>query len=184
MIGEPRTLELDAAFDAFVAEGSARLLRSAVLLCGDRGVAEDLLQATLVRVAEHWRAAREAPAAYAHRVLVNLLHDRRRGLGRRPVEQPLTDTHVASGPLGRDHAEFLGERDALIRALRTLPSRQREVLVLRFYADLSVEETAAAIGVSAGAVKTHTSRALAHLRGALTEPAAVAAEEEVHRADR
>jgi len=119
-------------------------------------------------------------------VLVNLLHDRRRGLGRRPVEQPLTDTHVASGPLGADNAEFLSERDALIRALRALPARQREVLVLRFYADLSVEETAAAIGVSTGAVKTHTSRGLARLREALTEGGAVCAEEDegVHRADR
>src|SRR5580693_3619623 len=80
--GDGGGLELDPSFDAFVTRGSATLLRSAYLLTGDRGHAEDLLQASLIATARRWGSARHAPAAYAHRVLVNLLHDRRRRLAR------------------------------------------------------------------------------------------------------
>jgi RNA polymerase sigma-70 factor (sigma-E family) len=144
------------------------LLRSAYLLTGDRADAEDLLQLTLVRTARRWEAAREAPEAYTHRVLMNLLHDRRRGMSRRVTEQPFDD-HTAALRTAGDHAAAVDERDAIIRAVKLLPPRQREVVVLRFYADLSVSETAAAISASQGSVKTHTSRALARLREALAD---------------
>jgi RNA polymerase sigma-70 factor (sigma-E family) len=167
----------DSSFDEFVSLRSPRLLRSAYLLTGDRAEAEDLLQVALVRTARRWETAREAPAAYAHRVLLNLVRDRHRRRGRRVIEEPLGED-VLLGAAG-DHVEAAVERDALIGALRQLPARQREVLVLRFYADLSVEETAAAIGASAGSVKTHTSRGLATLRAVLT---AIDDTSEVHRA--
>jgi DNA-directed RNA polymerase specialized sigma24 family protein len=73
-------------FDAFVAAQSVSLLRTAYLLTGDRGHAEDLLQQVLVRTATRWRVAREAPEAYARRVLANLAKDRWRHLRRRPRE--------------------------------------------------------------------------------------------------
>jgi RNA polymerase sigma-70 factor (sigma-E family) len=161
-------LDLDPSFDEFVSRGSARLLRSAYLLTGDRAHAEDLLQVALVRTAGRWEQARGAPDAYAHRVLINLLHDRHRRLTRRPVERPLGDYDHARRPLS-DHAGAVADRDAIMRAVKLLPARQREVLVLRFFADLSVSETAAATGSSQGTVKTHTSRALARLREMLTD---------------
>lgn len=161
--GTGRNLQLDPSFEEFVSSGSARLLRSAYLLIGDRGHAEDLLQVALVRTARHWEQARDAPAAYAYRVLINLVHDRHRHLARRVVEQPL-DRHVAATRPVVDHVEPVIDHDAIIRAVKLLAPRQREVVVLRFYADLSVAETADAIGSSPGSVKTHTSRALARLR--------------------
>jgi RNA polymerase sigma-70 factor (sigma-E family) len=163
-------MELDPSFDEFVASGSARLLRSAYLLTGDRNHSEDLLQVTLVRTARRWDAARDSPHAYAHRVLVNLLHDRRRNLSRRASEQPLDELSERPDALV-DGADALVDRIALASAVRRLPPRQREVVVLRFFAALSVAETAAAIGASEGTVKTHTSRALKSLRGALTDAA-------------
>lgn len=163
-----RSLEVDPSFDEFVSRGSARLLRSAYLLTGDRGYAEDLLQVALVRTARHWEQARGAPAAYAHRVLINLVHDRHRRLARRVVERPLDDHEAAGRPVA-GHADPVIDHDAIIRAVKLLPARQREVVVLRFFADLSVSETAEAIGASPGSVKTHTSRALARLRELLAD---------------
>jgi RNA polymerase sigma-70 factor (sigma-E family) len=161
-------VERDPSFDEFVATGSARLLRSAYLLTGDRDHSEDLLQITLVRTARRWDAARNSPHAYAHRVLVNLLHDRQRNLSRRVSEQRLDDFDDRLSPVA-DGAQARVDRMAIISAVRSLPARQREVVVLRFFADLTVSETAAAIGASEGTVKTHTSRALTALREALTD---------------
>ena len=160
----------DPSFDEFVARGSASVLRSAYLLTGDRDLAEDLLQVVLVRVGRRWGVARDAPHAYAHRVLVNLLHDRRRNLSRRVTEAPLDELDERRGAVV-DGSDALVDRIALAGAVRRLPARQREVVVLRFFADLSVSETAAAMTASEGTVKTHTSRALNALRGALSEPA-------------
>jgi RNA polymerase sigma-70 factor (sigma-E family) len=160
----------DSSFDEFVVRASVKLLRSAYLLTGDRGIAEDLLQVVLVRVGRRWDVAREAPHAYAQRVLINLLHDRRRNLGRRVTEAPLDELGERREPVF-DGSDALVDRMALASAVRRLPARQREVIVLRFFADLSVSETAVAMTASEGTVKTHTSRALDTLRGALSEPA-------------
>ena len=161
-------MELDPSFDDFVLRKSARLLRTAYLLTGDPGHAEDLLQVALVRTARHWARARDAPAAYAHRVLINLMHDRNRRVARRAIEQPLDDHDVARRSVV-DHAELVIDHDAIIRAIKLLSRRQREVMVLRFFADLSVSETADAIGSSPGSVKTHTNRALARLHELLAD---------------
>jgi RNA polymerase sigma-70 factor (sigma-E family) len=141
------------AFEAFVGTSSDRLLRTAYLLCGDRGHAEDLVQTALLRTARRWRSAREQPEAYARRVVVNLAKDRWRLLSRRPVETPI----VADVRLPE-----------LLHATRQLAPGQRAVLVLRYFDDLTVEETAAALGCSTGTVKSQTSRALDNLRAALT----------------
>jgi RNA polymerase sigma-70 factor (sigma-E family) len=150
-----------AAFDAFVAGSSDRLLRTAYLLCGDRGHAEDLVQTALMRTARHWGVAQEQPTAYARRVVVNLAKDRWRSLGRRPAELPLEVDVEAS-----DSTALL-DRDVLVRAAQQLPAGQRAVLVLRFFEDLSVEDTAACLGCSTGTVKSQTSRALGNLRAVL-----------------
>jgi RNA polymerase sigma-70 factor (sigma-E family) len=159
-------VRVDPSFDAFVADRSTALLRTAYLLTGDRGYAEDLLQTALLRVFRHWSRAREAPEAYARQVLVNLSRDRLRRMFRRPRETALpADPELLRGTdSGIDRAT---ERRVMVRALAELPVRQREVLVLRFFADLTVEQTATALGCSTGTVKSYTSRALARLRDVL-----------------
>ena len=127
-------------FEAFVAASSDRLLRTAYLLTGDAGHAEDVVQSALLRTARRWRWARRSPEAYARTVVANLAKDRWRNLGRRPAEAPL----VHDVPLAAK--DGLLDRDALMRAARELPPGQRAVLVLRYFDDLSVEETAKALG--------------------------------------
>jgi RNA polymerase sigma-70 factor (sigma-E family) len=160
----------DPEFDAFVAAHSTALLRSAYLLTGDRGHAEDLLQTALLRALRRWSVARREPLAYVRRVLVNLSKDRTRLLGRRPREAPLpADPASLPGGGTTGHAELLGERYRVADALARLPIRQRQVVVLRFFEDLSVAQTADLLGFSEGTVKSYTSRALARLRDLLTE---------------
>jgi RNA polymerase sigma-70 factor (sigma-E family) len=136
-------------------------LRTAFLLTGDRGHAEDLLQVALSRMARRWETIHTSPNGYAYALLVNLSRDRRRLLARRPRELPGPEFQAGVAP---DPSSTVADRDAVVRAVRGLPRRQREVVVLRFFLDLSVVETAAALGFSEGAVKSHTSRALARLR--------------------
>lgn len=159
--------DLSPDFERFVLERSTTLLRTAVLLVGDRGLAEDLVQTALLRLARRWRSIGEHPEAYARKVLVNLTRDHWRRKARRGVEEEFDEAtpHAAT----RDPAETVVDRDALRRALADLPRRQREVMVLRFFADLSIADTAAALGVSEGTVKQQTSRAVTRLRQALGE---------------
>lgn len=160
-----------AAFEAFVERSSDRLVRTAYLLCGDRGHAEDLTQTALMRTARHWRSARANPDGYARQVLSNLVKDHWRGLSRRPAELPLD---VGPTPVATSGTDGVLDRDVLVRAAAQLPPGQRAVVVLRFFDDLSVEDTAAALGCSPGTVKSQTKRALDSLRAALAttlEPA-------------
>jgi RNA polymerase sigma-70 factor (sigma-E family) len=159
-------------FESFASNCSTRLMRCAYLLCGDHQIAEDLLQTTMVRTARRWGAARAAPEPYARAVLVNLARDRARR-ARRRVEEVLgegSDLARAERRLVGDHAELVAGRHAVLTALSALPQRQREVIVLRFYADLSVADTAAAIGAAEGTVMSYTSRALSRLRELLGDP--------------
>jgi RNA polymerase sigma-70 factor (sigma-E family) len=164
MIGSRRE---QRAFEAFVAEASGRLMRTAYLMSGDRGHAEDLVQATLLRTARRWPRARREPEAYARRVLVNLAKDRWRTLRRRVTEVAgvAVDASLPETP-----EDDLLEREHLLAAVRELPAGQRAVLVLRFFDDLSVAETAAALDCSEGTVKSQTSRALVRMRAVLDQP--------------
>lgn len=173
-------MKVDSSFDAFVADRSTALLRTAYLLTGDHGHAEDLLQTALLRTVRNWRRARDAPEAYVRRVIVNLAHDRLRSFGRRPRETPLaTDDDGHALAAARDvgahihgvesAGERLDDRHRLVGALARLPMAQRKVVVLRFFADLSVAQTAELLGCSEGTIKSHTSRALGQLRGLLAE---------------
>ncbi|MEU8083221.1 SigE family RNA polymerase sigma factor [Micromonospora sp. NPDC049101] len=156
-------VRVDPSFDSFVEQRSAALLRLAYLLTGDRGHAEDLLQTALLRTMRRWSKAREAPEPYVRQVMVNLSRDRIRDLLRRPRETVLPDNPDAfrSTDAGFDG---IGERQTVAAALAQLPVRQRQVIVLRYFEDLSIEQTAELIGCSIGTVKSYTSRALARLR--------------------
>jgi RNA polymerase sigma-70 factor (sigma-E family) len=164
MIGSRRE---QRAFEAFVAEASGRLMRTAYLMSGDRGHAEDLVQVTLLRTARRWPRVRREPEAYARRVLVNLAKDRWRTLRRRvnEVAGVAVDASLPETP-----EDDLLEREHLLAAVRELPAGQRAVLVLRFFDDLSVAETAATLDCSEGTVKSQTSRALVRMRAVLDQP--------------
>jgi RNA polymerase sigma-70 factor (sigma-E family) len=142
-------------------------LRSAFLLTGDLGHSEDLLQATLLRVARRWAMIDRSPEAYAQAVLINLYRERLRLLRRRVVEVPQSDLPDRRS---RDSAERALGRAEMVSAVRGLPRRQREVVVLRFFLDLSVSETAGLLGCSGGTVKSNTGRALKRLRELLADP--------------
>lgn len=161
-------MQVDSLFETFVERRSTDLLRTAYLLTGDRGHAEDLLQTALMRTAQHWLRARAAPEAYARQVLVNLSRDRTRRLFRRPREAPMAPEadNLPAADAGYDQ---LTDRRLIFGALAKLPTRQREVIVLRFFEDLSVEETAQLLGFAPGTVKSYTSRALARLRELLAD---------------
>ena len=161
-------MRVDPNFDAFVERASTALLRTAYLLTGDRGHAEDLLQTALLRTARRWSRARDAPEAYARRVLLNLSRDRVRRLVRRPPEAPMPPDPDGLRTVDAGF-ERVAERRVVVRALAELPTRQRQVVVLRFFEDLSVEQTAEMLGFSTGTVKSYTSRALARLRELLAD---------------
>ena len=111
-------------FEQFARRVSPSLLRTACLLSGDRGHAEDLLQATLWRTARHWEEIRHAPDAYAHKVLVNLSRDRRRELGRRPSEVRASDVQPE---VDLDRTECLLERDTTV-SIESSHSKHRSLL--------------------------------------------------------
>lgn len=157
--------EAPRTFEDFVLTRSTALLRVAYLLTGDRHVAEDLLQSVLERMYVRWRRIASNPDAYARRSLVNAASSRWRHRARRP-EISLVDGHDQGQP---DRTDAVATRDTVVRALRTLPPKQRAVVILRYLEDLSEAETAAVLRVSPGTVKSHSSRGLARLRAALAE---------------
>ena len=163
--GEPP----DAEFERFVLDASPRLLRSAYLLTRDRRDAEDLLQVALIRTMKRWRSITGSPLAYTFVALVNLSHDRRRAQRRRPQQVP--DSEALSVP-DSDPIDRLLERDLVVRAAGRLSTSQREVLACRFLLDMSVGETAAALGMPEGTVRSHCARALARMRDILERESA------------
>ncbi len=149
-----------------MADASGRLMRTAYLLSGDRGHAEDLVQSTLLRTARRWPHARRHPEAYARRVLVNLAKDRWRMLRRRVAEVAVAAEEPWPGAATEDDSVL--ERERLLAAIRELPAGQRAVLVLRFFDDLSVVEVAARSGLLPRAPSSHRPpRALDRMRTVL-----------------
>ena len=131
--------------------------RVAFRLSGDREVAEDLAQETLARAFQRWRKIEAYDEAWTVRVTTNLAIGRWRRQGR--VEQRVEDG--AAADVG------VAERVDLVRALRQLPQRQREVVVLRYLGDLSEAKVAEHLGCSRGAVKQHAHRGLRSMRQTL-----------------
>ncbi|MGI9005643.1 MAG: SigE family RNA polymerase sigma factor [Streptosporangiaceae bacterium] len=159
----------EAEFAAFAARDAGRLTGFAFLLTGNRHDAEDLVQQALLRTATRWAAARQSPAAYSRTVLINLVRDRWRARQRQHQEWLSAD--LTELPETADAAAGVIDRQVLLNACRLLPLHQRAVLVLRFWEDRSVEETAAVLACTPGTVKSQTHRALAQLRVVLTDPA-------------
>ncbi len=146
-------------FSVFVAARSAALLRTAFLLTGDWAAAEDLLQASLAKSWRSWSRVSDRPESYVRAVLANTYVSwrRRRWHGEMPTSE-LPEVLVG------DRTSEVDERESLWLALRRLPRRQRAVVVLRYYDDLTEAETAVMLGIAVGTVKSQSSKALAALR--------------------
>jgi len=149
------------AFEALVDARSTSLLRTAYLLTGDWGTAEDLLQTALTKTWFRWHTLRDTQAAeaYVRQVMSRTFATwwRRKWRGEQPTE-------VLPDVLGHDPYSGVLARDLLRRALAELPPRQRAIVVLRFYEDLTEAQVAEALGCSIGTVKSTVSRALVRLR--------------------
>ncbi|GAA1714429.1 hypothetical protein GCM10009765_74290 [Fodinicola feengrottensis] len=159
--GETRMSDRDAVFAAFVSANAAGLLRTAHLLIGDPHRAEDLLQTALTKAYVHWERIENPAAAkaYVRRILANTATSwwRLRSSSERPTDE-LPELAVT------DRSAESAEADEVWAYLNQLPRRQRTVLVLRFYEDMSEAEVAAALGISRGTAKSTASRGLARLR--------------------
>jgi RNA polymerase sigma-70 factor (sigma-E family) len=157
--------ELDEDFAAYVRDRGDHHLRVAVLLTGDWHAAEDLVQASLVKLYRVWPRLDTGPEtagpdAYLRRIMVNTHRSWRRARWRRetPAER------LPDGPSGGDIADRQALGALVRQALARLPRQQRAVLVLRYCEDLAEAEVAALLGCSPGAVKTHAHRGLRTLR--------------------
>lgn len=157
-------------FEAFAARHVDGLVRTAFLMVGDQGDAEDLVQECLLRVARRWPRVRsmDHSGAYARRVLFNLILDGRRTRARRHEE--LMDGRSSDQPPQQDALPEPEERLDLLRALGALPPRQRAILVLRYFADLPESEIANTLECAPGTVKSNAARGLERLREAIGMP--------------
>jgi RNA polymerase sigma-70 factor (sigma-E family) len=144
-----------ANFEEFVIARRSALLRTAYLLTGNPHDAEDLVQSALIKVVPKWRRIQDHPEPYVRKVLARESANRWRGRRWREVT---TDTVPET--IHSDNTD----RIALLEALRRLSQRQRAVLVLRYFDDLTEADTAAALGISVGSVKSHARDALARMR--------------------
>jgi RNA polymerase sigma-70 factor (sigma-E family) len=151
--------EQQRSLERFVADRGDRLLRTAALLAGSRADGEDLLQSALERLLRNWRRIDGDPESYVRRTLYNLASD---GWRRQRVWQRKAALFEPAPPV--DPATAIDLRDAVVRVLAQLPPRQRAVLVLRYFEQLSEAETAETLGCSVGTVKSATARGLARLR--------------------
>jgi RNA polymerase sigma-70 factor (sigma-E family) len=158
--------EDNQSFTDFVSAEQAALLRLAVLLAGDRGNAEDLVQTALMKSYRNWpRITRSGtPTAYVRRVLVTTHTSWRRRLS--STEQVMESVPDRTDLMAPDEVD-----EELRRALRALPPRMRTAVVLRYFEDLSEQSTADLMGCSTSTVNTHTPRGLARLRASLTSAA-------------
>jgi RNA polymerase sigma-70 factor (sigma-E family) len=157
-----RSTHRHAELERLLVERGDALLAAATLLTGQRHAAEDLLQLALERVLRHAWRLRGDPEGYLRRTMYRLAVDRWRLLARRrEVYGSDADLPVA------DHTDRVAARDVALRMLRTLPPKQRAVLVLRYFEQLNDAEAAQVLGCSVGTVKSNASRALHKLRAAV-----------------
>ncbi|MEO7270343.1 MAG: SigE family RNA polymerase sigma factor [Knoellia sp.] len=158
----------EAAFAEFVTREWSRLVRVGFLLTGDVGRAEDLVQQALVKVHRHWSRVHcdGSPYAYTRAAVAN---ESTSWWRRKRVAENLGDLPAHADRSPNDAFAGVDNRDELLQVLRDLPPRMRAVIVLRFYDQLSEAETAHALGISVGSVKSQTSRGLARMRDAITD---------------
>jgi RNA polymerase sigma-70 factor (sigma-E family) len=153
--------QADAEFRDFMAARWPDLVRLSYGLTGDQALAEDLAQTALVKAYTSWSRVRRAdsPDAYVRRIVINTNSSRMRTRRFSEHVMPVLPDHGAPDQTGQQD-----DRSALVAALMTLPARQRAVVVLRYWLDLTESQVAATLGCSAGTVKSQASRALAKLR--------------------
>ncbi|MBM9458510.1 SigE family RNA polymerase sigma factor [Nocardioides sp. zg-536] len=159
-----RRTEREAAYVEFATARRDRLRRIAYGMCGDWHRADDLVQNALVKLYVAWPRVHRSGTedAYVRRVLFNAaIDDSRRAVRRERPTEVLPETAGRVGVTVED-------RDSLVAALQQLPAQQRATVLLRHWLGLSVAEVAAELGISEGTVKSHTSRGLSALRGALS----------------
>jgi RNA polymerase sigma-70 factor (sigma-E family) len=162
--------DADTAVEQLYATHYRRLVRLSVLLVGDPETAEEVVQDSFVAMHGRWGSLREPEngLAYLRQTVVNRSRSvlRHRGVRRRHTPAPADDLP------GADADVLAAERrDAVLEALRRLPGRQREVLALRYFLDLSEAQIAETLAISRGAVKSHASRGVAALRTLMEDPA-------------
>jgi RNA polymerase sigma-70 factor (sigma-E family) len=152
----------EVGFAGFVRENTPALLRTAYLLTGNAQLAEELVQDTLVRLYPKWDrvAAADVPLAYVRRSLTNGFINQQRRASRREVAYEEVPEHVDP----YDAVDRLVDRDQIWAGLRHVSERQRAALVLRFFEDMTDEQTAAALDCRVGTVRSLISRGLATLR--------------------
>jgi RNA polymerase sigma-70 factor (sigma-E family) len=161
-----RDVDADTAVTELYAAHYAGLVRLATLLLRDQAVAEEVVQDAFVALHRRWRRLRDPGAAVGY-LRTSVVHGTRSIQRRRAVRARHPDELPPDAPSAEYLAVSHAAGGAVVDALRTLPARQREVLVLRFYAGLSEAEIADAMTISRGAVKSHASRGMAALRAAM-----------------
>ncbi|MFI7708597.1 SigE family RNA polymerase sigma factor [Nonomuraea sp. NPDC049480] len=148
-------------YDTFVEASWHRLLRTAYLLARDWGAAEDLVQTALLKAWQAWPRLGDEREAYVRKIIVNLHVSWWR---RRWRQAELTSESPPDQAQAADHLGQADDRELVWQALGRLPARQRAVVVLRFFEDMTEAQTASTLGCSVGTVKSQANRALAKLR--------------------
>ena len=159
---QSRSSARDAEFAEYMAARQPSLLRTAYLLTGDRHAAEDLVQSSLAKLYLSWDKVqrRELVDGYVRRIMVN----ENNSLWRRAWKRKEVTTDEVPDYVGVSDIHDDGRKSALWEFVQTLPKKQRAVIVLRYYEDLSEAEIAETLGISVGTVKSQASRALASMR--------------------
>lgn len=174
-------MDTPEAFDRLLRERSAALLRTAYLLTGDRHLAEDLLQSALAKTFQRWGTLRDEAAgeAYVRKVMVSIYTRwwQRKWNGERPTAE-LPDVELLD-PYGA-----ADEREYVRTLLDSLPRRQRAVIVLRFYEDMSERDIAEVLEISPGTVKSTASAAMTRLRAMIAEDSSTSKIREYDGGDR
>lgn len=157
----------DQDYVEFVEAASASLRRTAYLVCGDWHRADDVVQDALYKLYLSWPKVDRSgnPLAYARRVVVNAALDN----GRRSWRREVPTEHMPDHGQHADTAGTHADRDEVSVALARLGPRQRACVVLRYYEDLSIEQTAEILGCSPGTVKSQAARGLDSLRHAINQ---------------
>ena len=156
----------DTSFREYISTRLDPLRRTAYLMCGDWHSADDVVSAAVVKIYQNWRriSRMENLDAYVRRAVINAWLDERRRPWRR--ERSVSELPPRAQLAGDD---AVNNRLAILKHLDALPPRRRAVIVLRYYCDLSVEETAQVLECSTGTVKSQTARALETLRASMID---------------
>ncbi len=162
-MSSPSAWDADEAVTSLYAAHYRSLVRLSALLLRDVGEAEEVVQDAFVAMHGGWKRLRDADKALAY-LRQAVLNRSRSALRRRAVREKHSPAPPSYVPSAEHQALLTEDHHTIVAALRTLPERQREAIVLRYYADLSEADTALAMGVSRGAVKSHTSRGMSALR--------------------